>query len=50
MKCGVIINLGALWIGAHWSALNRRWCINLLPCLTVWLTLPGGKQPDRATR
>jgi hypothetical protein len=42
---GVCVQLGALWVGAHYSRRNRRWCINLLPCLTVWVTLPGGKAP-----
>jgi hypothetical protein len=29
---GLIFNKGALWIGAHYSPFNRRWCINVLPC------------------
>jgi hypothetical protein len=45
---GVIFQPGALWIGAHYSRLNRRWCINVLPCLTVWFTLRGGKVPARS--
>lgn len=50
MKAGFLFNPGACWIGAHWSPANRRWCINLLPCLTVWVALQGGKEPERATR
>ncbi len=50
MKAGLLFNPGALWIGAHWSPFNRRWCINLLPMLTVWVVLAGGKGPQRATR
>lgn len=42
---GLLFNLGALWVGAHWSRHNRRLCINLLPCLTLWVTLPGGNEP-----
>lgn len=45
---GVLLNPHALWIGAHYSPANRRWCINILPGATVWLTLPGGKAPDKA--
>lgn len=50
MKAGILFNQGALWIGAHYSPFNRRWCLNLFPCVTVWIALRGGKQPDRSTR
>ncbi|WP_157045829.1 hypothetical protein [Polaromonas sp. JS666] len=46
----MLINPGALWIGAHWSPFNRRWCINLVPFVTLWIALKGGKEPDRETR
>lgn len=36
---------GALWIGAHYSKDNRRWCINLLPCVTICYTKVGGISP-----
>jgi hypothetical protein len=42
---GLLANKGSLWLGAHYSDYTRRWCINLLPCLTVWVALPGGKCP-----
>lgn len=42
---GLRISLSAWWIGMHWSSYNRRLCVNLLPCVTVWITMPGGKQP-----
>lgn len=42
---GVYLNLGAVWVGGHWSSYNRRLCVNLVPCLTVWLVLPGGNEP-----
>lgn len=44
-KFGFIVRPGSFWIGAHWSKHNRRWCINLVPCVTFWVTLPGGKTP-----
>lgn len=50
MKSGVLINWRALWIGAHWSAANRRLCVNLVPCVTIWVALPGGKVPVRTDR
>lgn len=45
MKAGLLFQPGGLWIGAHYSKQYRRWCINLLPCLTIWITLPGGRAP-----
>lgn len=45
MRCGILFRWGSLWVGAHWSAANRRWCINPLPCVTVWVALPGGRTP-----
>lgn len=45
IKCGILVRRGSLWIGAHWSPGNRRWCINLIPCVTFWITLPGGNTP-----
>lgn len=45
MKAGILFRLGSAWIGAHYSPFNRRWCINLVPFVTVWVTLPGGLAP-----
>lgn len=42
---GVLVNPHALWVGGHYSAHHKRWCINILPCLTVWWTKPGGYLP-----
>jgi hypothetical protein len=50
MRAGWLFNCGALWVGAHYSPANRRWCVNLVPCVTVWIALSGGKEPDRASR
>lgn len=44
-RAGILYRMGSLWIGVHWSGANRRWCINLLPCVTVWIVLPGGREP-----
>lgn len=44
-RWGVLFRWGSCWVGAHWSPHNRRWCINLLPCVTLWITLEGGKAP-----
>lgn len=43
--CGILFRAGSLWVGAHWGAHHRRLCVNLLPCVTFWFTLPGGDAP-----
>lgn len=42
---GLIVSPRALWIGAHYSPYNKRLCVNLLPCVTFWITVPGGNEP-----
>lgn len=44
-RTGLLINKRALWVGVHFSAWNSRVCINLLPCVTLWVTMPGGIEP-----
>lgn len=44
-RVGLLFNPNGVWIGAHWSDTNRRLCVNLLPCLTLWLVLDGGREP-----
>jgi len=44
---GGLIQPGGLWIGAHYSKTERRWCLNLLPCLTLYWVRPGGFLPVR---
>lgn len=48
IRVGLLVRLGSAWIGAHWSDHDRRWCINLIPCVTIWITLPGGLLPRSA--
>lgn len=45
MQSGLLFRPTRWWVGIHWNTYNRRLCINLLPCVTVWLVLPGGKVP-----
>ena len=45
VRWGVKVGKGSAWIGVHWSKHNRRFCINLVPFLTIWITLKGGKTP-----
>ncbi|MEY4428616.1 MAG: hypothetical protein RLZZ182_1305 [Pseudomonadota bacterium] len=45
IRCGVLFRWASAWVGIHWSSFDRRFCINLLPCVTFWITLPGGHIP-----
>lgn len=45
MKTGLLVRKGSFWVGVHYSPYNRRYCINLIPCVTIWITLNGGKTP-----
>jgi hypothetical protein len=45
MRAGVLFKLTSFWVGIHYSKYERRFCINLVPCVTVWITLPGGNVP-----
>lgn len=45
MKTGWLFRLSAFWIGVHYSDSNKRFCINPLPFVTFWVTLPGGRTP-----
>jgi hypothetical protein len=42
---GLLLNLSSMWIGAHYSPAHKRLCVNLLPCVTLWWTKPGGQLP-----
>ena len=39
-RIGFLPRLGSFWIGIHYSKYCKRWCINLLPCLTIWVGEP----------
>lgn len=47
MKAGLLFQPNGFWIGVHYSFYDRRFCINLIPCITIWITLRGGKIPER---
>lgn len=42
---GLLFRWGSLWVGGHYSYKEKRYCLNLLPCLTIWFTKPGGAIP-----
>lgn len=45
MRFGALFNPYAFWLGAHYSAYNKRLCINVLPMLTIWIVFDGGTVP-----
>lgn len=47
-QCGLLFRLASFWIGVHYSSFDRRFCINPIPFVTFWLTLPGGLVPKSA--
>lgn len=44
-RWGLLVNWRAMWVGAHGSAHTGRICINLIPCITVWVCRQGGTRP-----
>jgi hypothetical protein len=46
-KYGVIFRLKSFWIGCHYSDYNKRFCLNILPCFTIWWITKDGKQPNK---
>jgi hypothetical protein len=45
MEIGIIIRFWSLWIGIHYSKFQKRVCINLLPCVTIYIVFKGGVKP-----
>jgi len=45
MKIGLLPRFGSCWVGAHWSGYNRTLCVNIVPCITILITLKGGRTP-----
>ncbi len=45
-KWGVLFRLRSFWVGVHYSDRDRRVCVSLLPCLTVWFVLRDGSAPQ----
>jgi len=36
-QMGILFRLQSFWIGIHYSKYNNRLCINILPCITIWV-------------
>lgn len=46
-KRGILIRKESFWIGLHYSIFNKRYCLNILPCVTIWWVKKGGNEPDK---
>ena len=47
VKFGAMFRLKSFWIGIHYSDYCKRFCINFVPCFTVWIVLKDGQIPRR---
>lgn len=47
LRSGWVFNPNGWWLGVHYSSYNKRYCINVIPCITIWVVKPGGKIPKR---
>lgn len=47
MKIGIIIRVHSFWIGLHYSEFNKRYCLNILPCCTIWWIKKNGNIPNK---
>lgn len=45
-KVGILFRLQSFWIGIHYSKSCKRWCINLIPCVTLYICKPDGYIPN----
>ena len=44
-RVGMIFNTRAVWVGVHGSNFNKRFCVNVIPCVTLWICKVGGVEP-----
>ena len=50
MKIGILFRARSVWMGVHYSPYARRYCVNLLPFVTIWIMLKGGRIPGTYKR
>ncbi len=44
-RWGIVLRYESFWIGVHYSGYNKRFCLNIIPGLTIWWIKKDGKQP-----
>lgn len=45
-RFGVLLRYDSAWIGLHYSRQCKRFCINPLPCFTIWFCKKDGLPVD----
>lgn len=45
-RTGILFRLSSFWIGINYSKSCKRYCINLIPCVTLWICTPDGNIPN----
>lgn len=45
IEFGILFRYQSFWIGLHYSKHCKRYCLNIVPCCTLWWTVDGIK-PD----
>jgi len=45
-RTGILFRLASFWIGIHYSKSCKRWCLNLIPCVTLYINKPNGVLPS----
>lgn len=45
MRAGLLFRLGSAWVGVHYSPHHKRFCINVVPFVTLWIIRKGGVAP-----
>ena len=45
VAAGLLFNKHAWWVGLHYSPTQKRYCLNLVPCFTLWYCVKGGLEP-----
>lgn len=44
---GILFRVQSFWIELHYPKFNKRYCLNLLPCITIWWVRKGGVSVDK---
>ena len=48
MQYGILFRPQSFWIGIHYSIACKRYCLNILPCITIWWCSETGLPVDRS--
>lgn len=45
-RFGILFRKESFWIGLHYSKACKRFCLNLIPCITIWFIKKDGLPVD----